>query len=178
MNSAMTEGMGPRLETQCHQHSLMSDSAKSQQRATASFSKGRNLMREIPVALPDLACLRFVLRRKAFDRIGDAALHQFQIVIDGSRTFMVGKTELEKCSIQENARKIACKRPARSVRTVHSRRQADDQEPSPGIAKSRHWPGIIIEVARFYLIQKSGQPGAAAAACRKLNRGRIVISFL
>ena len=120
-------------------------------------------MREIPVALPNLACLRFVLRWKTFDRIGDTALHQFQIVTDGSRAFMVGKTELEKRSIQENARKIACKRPARPVRTVHSRRQADDQESGFRIAKSRHWPGMISGVARFYLIQKSGQPGATAA---------------
>ena len=178
MNSPMTEGMRLRLESQCHQHSLMSDSAESQQRGTSSFSKSRNLMREIPVALPDLACLRFILRRKTFDGIGDAALHQFQVVIDGSRAFMVGKTELEKCSIQENARKIACKRSARPVRAVHSRRQPDDQKPGPGIAKSRHRPGMIIGVARFYLIQKSGQPGATAAICRKLNRGRIIISFL
>ena len=163
MNSAMTEGMGFGLESECHQHRLMSDSAKGQQRAAASFSKGRNLMREIPVALPDLACLRFVLRRKTFDGIGDAALHQFQIIIDGSRAFMVGKTEFEKRSIQENTRKIACKRPARPVRTVHSRCQADDQEPGLRIAKSRHWPGMIIGMARFYLIQKSGQPGATAA---------------
>src|SRR5687768_4078194 len=99
MNGTMMEGMGLRLESQCHQHSLMSNGAKSQQRATASFSKGRDLMCEISIALPDLACLWFVLRRKTFDRVGDAALHQFQIVIDGSRTFMVGKTELEKRSI-------------------------------------------------------------------------------
>lgn len=122
-------------------------------------------MREIPIALPDLACLRFVLRRETLDRISDSALHQFQIVIDGSRTFMVGKTELEERSIQENAGKIACKRPACPVRSVHSRRQADDQEPGLGIAKGRHWPGIIIGVARFYLIQKSGQPGAVATVC-------------
>lgn len=165
MNGAMTEGMGLRLESQCHQHRLMSDSAKSQQRAAASFSKGRNLMREIPVALPDLTCSRFVFRRKTFDGIGDAALHQFQIVINESRAFMAGKTELEKCSIQENARKITRKRSARPVRTMHSRRQADDQEAGPGIAKSRYWPGMIIGVARLYLIQKSGQPGAAAAVC-------------
>lgn len=165
MNGAMTEGMGLRLESQCHQHSLMSNGAKSQQRATASFSKGRNLMCEIAIALPDLTCLRFVLRWETFDRIGDAALHQFQIVIDGRRACMVGKTELEERSIQENTGKIACKRPPCSVRTVHSRRQADDQKPGLGIAKSRHWPGIIIGVARFYLIQKSGQPGAAATAC-------------
>ena len=163
MNGAMTKGMGLWLESQCHQHRLMSDSAQSQQRAAASFSKGRNLMREIPVALPDLACLRFVLRRKTFDRIGDTALHQFQIVIDGSRAFMVGKTELEKRSIQENARKITRKRPACPVRSVHSRCQADDQEPGLRIAKSGHWPGMIIGMARLYLIQKSGQPGATAA---------------
>src|SRR5687768_8064775 len=99
MNSPMTEGMRLRLESQRHQHSLMGDSAKGQQRGTSTFSKSRNLMRQITVALPDLACLRFILRRKTFDRVGDAALHQFQIVIDGSRTFMVGKTELEKRSI-------------------------------------------------------------------------------
>jgi len=174
----MTEGMGLRLETQCHQYSLMSDTAKSQQRAATSFSKGRNLMREIPVALPDLACLRLVFRWKTFDRIGDTALHQFQIVIDGSRAFMAGKTELEERSIQENAGKIACKRPARPVGAVHSRCQADDQESGFRIAKSRHWPGMIIGMARLYLIQKSGQPGAAAAIRRKLNRGRIIGVFL
>lgn len=159
----MTEGIRLRLERQCHQHRLMSHRTESQQSGTATFSKSPNLTRQITIALPDLARFRFVVRGKTFDRIRDAALHQLQIVIDGSRTFMVGKTELEECSVQENTRKVTCKRSARPVRTVHSRRKADYQEPRSGIAKSRHWPGIIVGVAHSHLIQKSGQPGATTA---------------
>lgn len=92
MNGAMAERIVFELEPQRHEHSLMSDGAKSEQRGAASGKIG-NLRSKIPIALPYLVRFGLVSWRQAFNRVGDAAIHELQVVVCGSGALMSRKPE-------------------------------------------------------------------------------------
>ena len=167
MNGAVTEGIRLQPESQSHERGLVRNGTERKQRPAAAFGERRNLLRKIPVALPDLACLRLVLGRQAFDGISDPAAGKLQIVCGRSGAFMIRKPEFVQRPVQKNAGKIAGKRPSRTVRAMHPGSKTNNEELGSVIAKRKYGTSVIIRVARFHLIQKSGQARTSPAINRK-----------
>jgi uncharacterized repeat protein (TIGR03837 family) len=66
-------------------------------------------------------------------------------------------------SVEQDAGKVACERPAGTIGTVHPRCQTDDQQPSLRIPEREHGSGVIGRMAIPNLRQKRGQPAAGRA---------------
>jgi hypothetical protein len=82
MAGVMGEGVGGGLQAQSHEHRLVGDQAQGQDGRAAW--QGRQFGLEIGVAALDFGSLRLVLRRHAFDRVGDAAADESQAIVGGN----------------------------------------------------------------------------------------------
>lgn len=88
---------------------------------------------------------------------------QFEAIIDRRCIRLAGKPEIEQGLVQQYAREIAGKRPARRVRTMHPRGQADNQQACIIVAKRRNRSGMVIGVTLRHLVEETSQPRATPA---------------
>src|SRR5271157_3911615 len=58
---------------------------------------------------------------------------------------------------------VAGKRPSRSIRAMHARRETDDEQPRVGITEGRHRLAEVIGLLVMHPIEKSGKSGTAPA---------------
>lgn len=71
----------------------MSNSTQSKQCSSASPPEISDLLSKIAIALTDLGWIRLIFRGEAFYCVGDAALHESQIIIRESGPLVVRETE-------------------------------------------------------------------------------------
>lgn len=147
---------------QRRQHRLMRD--RAQRHDCRALREHRQLLREMAVALFYFARFRFVLRGQTTHGIRDAAIFQTQLgvrVVRRIQRFRArGKAKFMQRAIQQLARMVAGKRPPCAVRTVHPRRESDDQQGRTRLTKRWDRQGKIIGMNRLHLIQKYGEARA------------------
>jgi hypothetical protein len=102
----------------------------------------------------DFGTDRFVVRRQALHGVGDAAIDEFETIIERLRMFARPEAVLVKHLVEQDAGMIACKRAARSIGTMHTGSQAYNKEARIQGSKRRHRTTIIIRISPIHFIEK------------------------
>ena len=122
----------------------------------------RDARRQVRAAAVDLGADRLVLRRQAFDGVGNAAVKQLETVVRRFRAVASSEPVLVQHPVQQDACMIARERPAGAVRSVHSWCETNDHQPGIHIAKGRHRFAVVTGIAFTNVIEKFRQPRALA----------------
>src|SRR5262249_24248302 len=112
---------------------------------------------------------RFVFRRYAANRIGDAGIHQLKSVGGMRAILTTRKAEFSEGLVKQNPGIIAGKGPARAIGTLQSRREAYDQQPRAERPEGGHRciePGRLLVAPRR---AKGSEPRAARAISPRLS---------
>ena len=72
---------------------------------------------------------RLVFRWYAAHRVGDSAVDQLQAVIRPRVEFTIRESETAECFVEQHAGVVAGEWPSGAVGALHTRREADDQQP-------------------------------------------------
>ncbi len=127
---------------------------------------------EVTIAFADFTRFRFVGRRQAFHRVGDAATGEDKAVVGRQRLRGAGVTEFVQGFVQQHAGKIAGEGPTATVGAVHAGREADDQQARLVIAKGGDGAGMVIGVAGAHVIEKRGETRTGSAVRVEVHRGK------
>ena len=162
----MTEWIIALFEPTCTYYRAMGN--RSESNNDRLLTQKLDLTFQIVVAIVDLYANRFVLGRQAAYRIGDSAILQFEPVITAGAHWGTGKTETKQGLIEENAGIIAGEWSTGGIRAMHSRCQADHQEPRSRVAERWYRRTKIIGVMNLDLFKKAAQPFAPRTVQRRV----------
>ncbi len=127
---------------------------------------------EVTIAFADLTRFRFIGRRQAFHRVGDAATGEDKAIVGRQRLRGAGVTEFVQGFVQQHTGEIAGEGPSATVGAVHAGREPDDQQFGCGVAEGGHRAGMVIGVAGAHLIEKRGETRTGSAVRVKVHRGK------
>src|SRR5487761_1555884 len=119
-------------------------------------------------AIGDLSRCRFVFRRHAAHRVGDAAIDQREAVVRPRAIVAFGQAELVQRPVEEFAGIVAGEWPSGSVGAAQARRESDNKK--SGIPRTERWYRCVepLRLARAPSLAKGGKaraPRAVATRC-------------
>ena len=126
---------------------------------------------EIMPARRNLARLRLVPGREAFDRVQDHRSLELQPVAGIGAIFALGQSEFEQSRVEQLPSVVAGEGPAGTVGAMFSWSEANNRKPRVAIAECRHRRVPPTRMLVTALLAKGHQPRAQWAVARRLGLG-------
>lgn len=162
------EGVVLEFQSLRAQHGLVRDLPQRQD--AGMTGQRRQFGGEVTIAFADFTRFRFVGRRQAFHRVGDAATGEDKAIVGRQRLRGAGVTEFVQGLVQQHTGEIAGEGPTATVGAVHAWRETDDQQIGRGVAKGGHRAGMVIGVAGAHFLEKRGETRTGAAVGVEFHR--------
>ncbi len=158
----MLEGVAARGHLESAQNGIVRDPPQGEHRG--ALRQRGELGREIRVALADFGGKGLVVRRQAFDRVGDARVDEPQRVASAKRLGFAAETEVEQGSIEQNAGIVAGEGPPRGIGAMLPGRKPDDDQSRLAIPERRYGMAEIPRMIASDGVEEPRQAGTAATA--------------